>query len=127
MRSSKLLKYLRTRNVSDNTYIDFCCNHLMEGEEFVLCSINEFDFVVDHFFDESNEIGLGLIPTNEILNTSTGKILSIGTIQGDDIICMDIETGKIKLWLIENGGGETIEVADTLASFLEAVTNKNHV
>lgn len=122
MRSSKLLKYLRARGVNDNAYIDFCCNGIIKGEKFELCSINELDFVVDHFFDGSDEIGFGLIQTNEVLNTSAGKLLSIGAILGDDIICMEIETGKIMLWLIQNGDGETVEVADTFAAFLEAVT-----
>ena len=124
---NSVLEYLHSRGIKDEDYINFCRNGFIVSGDFVNCSLVNFDFMVDCFFDNSEERGFGLIPTNEHLCSSDKKYIYIGAIRGDDLICMDIETGKIKLWLIENGDGEMIEVAGTFAAFLEAVTGEKHV
>lgn len=119
MLSNNIDKYLRERGVEDNCYRRFLSNNsCAAGHDFVLCSVDGFDYIVSHFLDSSEQLGYGLIPTNEILKTDKGDRLVIGLIEGDDVICMDIPSGVISLWMIQSGNGESLKVADSFEEFL---------
>lgn len=74
--------------------------------------------MVSHFLDLSERSGYGLIVTNETLKTASGDALAIGLIEGDDVICMDIPSGTILIWMIQSGNGEFIKVSDSFEEFL---------
>lgn len=74
--------------------------------------------MVSHFLDLSERCGYGLIVTNKTLGTDTGDTLVIGLIEGDDVICMDIPSGSISIWMIQSGDGEQLKVADSFQEFL---------
>ena len=114
--NQRLVEYLDKRKVNDEAYRTYVLASPSD-QSFELCSINGFDFMVSHFLDGSDRTGEGLIPTNEVLKTSTGEKMAIGLIEGDDVICMDIPSRKIYLWMIQTGCGESIAVADTFSDF----------
>lgn len=119
MKQYNLEKYLNSKGVLDNTYRKFLLDDNSDLE-FKLCSVSGFDFMVDHFLDKSDIKGYGIIPTNETLKLTETTFLAIGLIEGDDIICMDVTTGKIILWLIQTGTGEHLLVADSFADFIKS-------
>lgn len=119
MKQYNLDKYLDSKGVLDKTYREFLSKNDSDLE-FKLCSVSGFDFMVDHFLDASDIRGYGIIPTNETLKLTETTFLAIGLIEGDDIICMDVTTGKIILWLIQTGIGEHLLVADSFADFLKS-------
>ena len=116
---NQILVYLRERKVKNEKYLSFILSEDMYDIEFKLCSIDGFDFMVSHFFDSTNQAGYGLISTNRMLKTDSGRQLAIGLIEGDDVICMDLETGIISLWMIQTGGGEYLQVAQNFEEFMK--------
>lgn len=116
--NQRLVSYLEKRGVCDETYIAYLCDSPID-RPFELCSVNGFDFMVSYFLDGSERIGYGLIPTNAALKTDCGNKMSIGLIEGDDVICLEIPSGKISLWMIQTGNGEFFEVADSFDLFLK--------
>lgn len=116
---NQLLVYLRERQVKNEKYLSFIISEDIHNIEFKLCSIDGFDFMVSHFFDSTKQVGYGLISTNRMLKTDSGRQLAIGLIEGDDVICMDLETGIISLWMIQTGGGEYLQVAQTFEEFMK--------
>ena len=115
---SELINYLNKRKVNDNDYLKFILNYNPDNYKFTLCTVNGFDFVVSHFLDWSKEKGYGIIATNEILKTDSGQKMAIGLIEGDDVICLDIKSGQITIWMIQTGEGEHIIAAESFVSFL---------
>lgn len=114
-----LLDYLYNRGIKDRAYLNYVKKQKDIKLRYRLASINDFDFMVSQLFDESEAIGVGLIVTNEILGTNRGQTVAIGAIEGDDIICFDVPTGSIILWMIESGNGENIKIADSFEEFMD--------
>ena len=114
-------EYLNLRNVKDKDYLHFVKNNPAKFEEFKLCSVRGFDFMVSHFLDNRSKMGYGIISTNKQLELDDTKYLAIGLIEGDDVICLDLISGAIYLWMIENGDGEFFKVAKSFGSFIKMV------
>lgn len=118
----KIHDYLVSRGVKDSTYLDFIKNNKLGILESNLCSAGGFDFGISHFFGISKVSGYDIIAANKNLKTDEGNIVSIGLIEGDDVICLCIENNEIFLWMIINGNGETIKVANSFDELLELIT-----
>ena len=65
-------------------------------------------------------MGYGLITTNSLLKMDIGSYMAIGLIEGDDVICMELKSGSILLWMIQSGDGEFIKVFDSFEAFIDA-------
>lgn len=111
-------EYLTKRGIKDAFYRSFLLSNNITSQTFVLCSTKGFDYMVSHFLDLSERCGYGLIVTNKTLGTDIGDTLVIGLIEGDDVICMDIPSGSISIWMIQSGDGEQLKVADSFQEFL---------
>lgn len=111
-------EYLTKRGVKDTFYRSFLLRNNGAGQTFTLCSTIGVDYMVSHFLDLSERCGYGLIVTNKTLGTISGDTLVIGLIEGDDVICMDIPSGSISIWMIQSGNGEQLKVADSFKEFL---------
>ena len=115
----ELNEFLNHHGIESGIYSEFVRRYIPGDCKFVQCSSDGFDYMVSHFLDKSEKMGYGLIVTNETLETEkTGK-LAIGLIEGDDVICLDPQTGRISLWLIQSGNGECINVAETFQDFMK--------
>ena len=122
MKNTNSIEYLTMRGVTNKEFVNFWQESLTHKYSFIECKLNNFEFLVNCFFDNSDTIGYGIVPTNRILGTDKTNFIAIGSIEGDDIICLDINTGKINIWMIETGDGEFIEVSDTFVNFFKSVT-----
>ena len=65
----------------------------------------------------STNAGKDIIQANRNLGLDNGDIVAIANAAGDDIICMNIKTNEILLYLIETGDMEFIHVADSFEDF----------
>lgn len=110
--------YLKKQGITDKEYLAFMLETKNEDLCFKLCSVDGFDFMVSHFFDNSNKRGYGLIPTNNILKTTGSQFTAIGLIEGDDVICINSLNGAIYVWMIQTGNGEYVEVSKSFAEFM---------
>lgn len=118
--NKELVDYLNYRGVTDHIYRSFVQQYCSDDYKFLLCSADGFDYIVSHFLDRSEKKGYGLIATNETLQTEKNGQLVIGLIEGDDAICLDPETGRISLWLIQTGNNEYITVAESFQDFIKS-------
>lgn len=84
--------------------------------EFVPFSAMNMDYAIDHFLDESDEMGYGYECTNKIV--SNDRLVIFGLVEGDDALCFERPSGDVVLWLIQSEGGKIIPLASSLADFL---------
>lgn len=110
-------EYLISRGVKDAFYRRFLFDNDVASHSFRLCSTGGFDYMVSHFLDLSERKGYGLMITNETLKTDSGDVLAIGLIEGDNVICMDIPSGVVSIWMIQSGNGEHLKVSDSFEEF----------
>lgn len=115
----KIREYLDKRDIKDEKFVEYLSRMVLKETTSKVCSVEGFDFVLSHFLDNSDIPGYGLIITNQILGLDEGNKIAIGLIEGDDVVCMDILTGQITIWLIQTGEGEDIKVADSFREFQE--------
>lgn len=120
-RKANLIAYITSLGIKDTYYLDLL-NHDFPNDKFRLCSAKGYDFMVSHFFDESDKEGYGLIASNNNLHSDLEHQVAIGLVEGDDAICIDLKDGSINLWLVENGNGEHIILAPDFASFWRMIT-----
>lgn len=113
----KIREYLDIRDIKDEKFVEYMSEMDLKGTTKKVCSVEGFDFVLSHFFDDSDMPGYGLIITNQILGLDAGNKMAIGLIEGDDVVCMDILTGQITVWMVQTGEGEDVKVADSFREF----------
>lgn len=122
--NKELVDYLNQRGVRDDIYRSFVQRYRPDNYKFIMCSANGFDYIVSHFLDKSERKGYGLIATNETLQTEKSGQLAIGLIEGDDVICIDPQTGRISLWLVQTGNNDYVTVAESFQGFIESCCEK---
>lgn len=108
-------KYLKSRNVTDSCYILQYADSL-QNKTIIVKGI---EFEVAFIFSEQTEQMLGIKEANKRLGTDIGDVVTIGLLSGDDPICMDTKTGEIFFWLIENGDGLKLKVADSFEKLIK--------
>lgn len=84
--------------------------------EFVSFSAMNMDYEIDHFLDESEEMGYGYECTNRIIKND--RLVIFGIVEGDDALCFERHSGNVVLWLIQSEDGKIIPVASSLTDFL---------
>lgn len=52
-KKAKLIAYITSRGVNDSCYLDLL-NRDFPHDQYRFCSANGYDFLVSHFFDESD-------------------------------------------------------------------------
>ncbi len=112
-----MLSYLNSRKVVDREYRNLLLSGDLQNCAFKLCSVDGFDFMMSHFLGSSDEVGYGLIPTNRTLGLDGSNQLAIGLIEGDDVVCMNLDDGSINLWLLEMADGKRMSVATSFGDF----------
>ena len=112
-------EYFKVRGVKDRDYLHFMENNPSKFDEFNMCHRNGYNFTVSYFLDESEKVGYGLVATNQHLKLDGTKYLAIGFVEGDDVICLNLETGTVHLWLVKSDGGKWLQVADSFADFVD--------
>ncbi len=108
-------KYLKSRNVTDSC----CILQYADSLQNKTIIVKGIEFEVVFIFSEQTKPILGIKEANERLGTDIGNVVTIGLLAGDDPICMDTKTGEIFFWLIENGDGARLKVADSFEKFIK--------
>lgn len=114
-----LLEYLKKRGAYEPAFEKLFSTEVLNSHTFSTFTVSGFDYAVDHFLDESDQPGYGLVRTNAILNLDDSNQLAIALVEGDDVICMNTDDHSINIWLVESGRGERMPVADSLNAFLQ--------
>lgn len=113
-----VIEYLKNRGIYDSDYFA-----LIEKNPFGFISglsitVNDELYDIMQLLTNSDTDGYDVRRTNKDLNL-TGSQVAIATVAGDDVICYDIETGVVYLWLLVTGEGEKIPIAYSLKQFVE--------
>ena len=114
-----LFEYLNKRNVKDKQLEKWIINSQNEKIIFKPFSVDNEEYILQYFLDETDRIGYGLIRTNEILKLGSTDYVAIALVEGDDVICLNTKDGTICLWLIQTNEGELHFVAGSFEKFLE--------
>ena len=117
-----LIEYLKRRKVSDLDFVDFITSNFTKQKEFKLFSTSNQDYMISHFFDESNTLGFSLIMTNDILGIDKTNMVAIAAVEGDDIICLNAADNSVWLWCLQTGNGEYVKISDTFKTFAQMIT-----
>lgn len=116
-----LFAYLDSRMVYNKDYRNF-----LEKVPFGCLEENSF-FVggecygVSHFLTVSNIDGFDIKKANQHLGLDKGSVIAIALVEGDDVLCLDLITGEVFLWMISCGDGEKILVSKTFNMFLNMI------
>ena len=116
-----VLSYLQHRSINDKYYYD-------------LINYNDFGFLKNNTFCVDNELysivafctcalncGYDIKNVNTNLGIDNDENIAIAGVRGDVVICLNILTGEIFLWLIESGNYEKKHIANSLQDFVEMI------
>ena len=112
-----LEQYLIDRKLFDSDYYRCVKAEDLNKRQYKLFSVDGQDYMLSHFFDDSNELGYSLIKTNCILQTDNSNMVAIAAVQGDDVICINISDNSIWLWCIQSANGNYAKIADSFNLF----------
>ncbi len=116
-----VLSYLKSRSVNDTYYFNLIVNNDFGFLKDNTIYVDNEPYAVDAFCTCSSNSGYDIKGVNENLGTNEGFIIVIAGVRGDDVICFNISTGEIFLWLIESGDFEKKHIADSFQSFIEMI------
>jgi len=122
MKKCDLARYLASRGVMNNDIEELLLGNT--PKEFKMFSAGGIDFLVNHLFDSSETAGYGIEKTNHLLRLEGTQTLAVGLVEGDDVICVDIDSGQVFIWMIQTGVGERILVADSITRFMDMCSVK---
>jgi len=121
-----VLDYLKTRMVKDNNYLDFIKNNdfAFLKDNTITIYNKEYNqnegYMIECFFTCSTT-GYDIIKANKNLNLDNGDIIAIANVAGDDVICMNVKTNEILLYLIESGDMQFVHIADNFEKFYNMI------
>lgn len=119
-----VLTYLQYRKVNVPQYFELINNNdfgILKNNTIV---INGLEYRVDALCTCSSNSGYDIVNVNKNLQTDNGDTIVIAGVAGDDVICMDISTGEIFIWLIETGEWEKEYVAPSIDVFINMINYK---
>ena len=120
---NELQEYLIKRKVTDSNYLNNITELNRNKENFRLFLLNGHEYMVSHFFDNSNRLGFDLMLTNSILQTEDSNMVAIAAVEGDDVICIKANENSVWLWFIQSGSGELEKISNTFKEFLQKICN----
>lgn len=124
MRKISVAEYMKARGVTISSTAAASLKKQSEEAAYSLFAVDGFDYMVDHFLDESDQAGYGIIPTNAVLKTEAINAVAIALVEGDDVICIDIDDGAVFLWLVQTGDSEHKVIAKNIEQFLDMIKVK---
>ena len=79
------------------------------------------DYTVEYLLSCSVIDGRDIIKANKNLTFDDGDIIAIAVVAGDDIVCMNVKTKEVLLYLIETGDMKYLHIADDFAEFCKMI------
>ena len=124
MRKIGVAEYLKARGVNISSTATASLKKQSEEATYSLFAVDGFDYMVDHFLDDSDQVGYGISPTNAVLKTEATDAVAIALVEGDDIICIDSNDGAVFLWLVQTGCSERKVIAKNIEQFVDMISVK---
>lgn len=124
MKRIGVAEYMKARGVTISSTATASLKKQSEEAAYSLFAVDGFDYMVDHFLDDSDQVGYGIIPTNLVLKTETINAVAIALVEGDDVICIDSDDGAVFLWLVQTGNSERKVIAKSIEQFLGMIKIK---
>ena len=121
LKTNDLYEYLQNRGVTDKNYLNFVLKEKTRGEKFKLFLVDGQPYMLSHFLDASDELGYGLIETNDVLGLTDTEMLAIALVEGDDVVCINSTDNSIWLLSFQSGGGTLLRIVDTFCDFLSMI------
>ncbi len=118
-----VLSYLKSKDVNNASYIKFIKNNNFGILAKNVFNANNEEYSLEYFFSCSSVEGKDIINANKNIQSLLidKNLLGIAKVLGDDIVCLDIKTGEIYLWLIETNDGEKIHIAKSFDEFINMI------
>ena len=116
------LEYLKFRKVKDKVLL-----HDIEKEvilDLAPLFVGGDEYEVYYIMSLMDEDGFDIEQINQNVGTGSGNIVTIGLVEGDDLLCVDTQDNSMYIKLIENGDGEMIKVANDYEDFKRCYNKK---
>lgn len=113
-----VLAYFQERHLDNKKLIEVIRGYpfgLIENGKFL---VNDEPYELTHFLSKSSTIGYDIRKVNELLGLQGTDDVAIAVVLGDDVLCCNIKTDKVFLWLVQTGDGKKVDVDDSLTAFL---------
>ena len=117
------MKYLLSRGLAPEI-AEYLTSEEANKSKFIPFAVNREDYAIHHFLDGSHRSGYGVKKTNDQLKTDETDYVAVALVEGDDVICINVQDGSVHLWLIQSGDGEMIKVTDSFSDFLSISTEQ---
>lgn len=118
MGKSETIEYLKARGIKSARLTFEQLAKQATSTHYSLFTVNKFDYMISHYLNDSDQIGYGIIPTNNVLKTESIDAIAIALVEGDDVVCINLKDNSIFLWLIQSGNSERLTVATSLEDFI---------
>lgn len=79
----------------------------------------DFAYGIDHFLDSSGKAGFDIELVNKTLGIEHGPMVAVALAEGDDPICINLDTGEVVLWLVEDG--EAVQLSCSFGAFASMI------
>lgn len=116
-----VMDYLKSRKVTNRELEKIIQKYpfgLLKDTSFF---IGEEEYGISHFLSKSDVIGYDIQKVNTLLGTEALGIVAFAIVVGDDVLCYDIKSEEVVLWMIQTDGGERLLVSDNLTMFLKSL------
>ncbi len=113
--------YLKSRKVTNRELGKIIQKHpfgLLKDTSFF---VGEEEFGISHFLSKSDVTGYDIQKVNTLLGTEALNIVAFAIVMGDDVLCYDIKSKEVILWLVQTAEGERLLVSDNLTKFLKSL------
>lgn len=116
-----VMDYLKSRKVTNREL-----GEIIQKQPFGLLKdttffVGEEEYGITHFLSKSDIAGYDIKKVNTLLGTEALGIVAFAIVVGDDVLCYDIMSKEVILWMIQTGGGERLLVSDNLSKFLKSL------
>lgn len=116
--SKYVISYLKSRKVREPTFFALLKNNTFGFIRDVTFKVDNIQYNVAYLLSCSENSGYDIVKANGNLSmVLQANEVAIGIVEGDDVIYYDNLTGGVYLFLIENGNGERLKIANTLSEF----------
>ena len=127
MRKIGVAEYMKAHGVNISSTAAASLKKQSDEAAYSLFGVDGFDYMVDHFLDDSDQVGYGIVPTNTGLKTETANAVAIALVEGDDVICIDTDDGAVFLWLVQTGNSERKVIAKNIEQFVDMISVKEQI
>lgn len=111
----KVVDYYKFRGIKDKELIKDLETGFSYNKAF--CVVDSYEYCIYYLAGLLDEDDFDIEEINRNVGTDTGNLVTIGMVEGDDILCINTDNKNISLKLIENGDGELVQISNSYKEF----------